>query len=234
MCDLVKLFQLLGRDALKLLKVLKVLLLLEDSPGNPQATYHWATRKDGTQKWAWCEAALQIEATQVCEDFPSSSSINMLNPPLMYLASPGPSTNWFSHFLLHNWSTSKTLIHSFCLHVAHHGLMTASIWFHWAFFFFFSFSQFKVWGKNPALFFLSMLCHKSVALDQEPTHRSEGHGNHGCQGGQQACQAWSLSVYFKTCLNYHHIIVLCSCTASHFRLQIKELYMSSMPRWNTG
>lgn len=102
------------------------------------------------------------------------------------------------------------------------------------FFFFFSFSQFKVWGKNPALFFLSMLCQKSVALDQEPTHRSEGHGNHGCQGGQQACQAWSLSVYFKTCLNYHHIIVLCSCTASHFRLQIKELYMSSMPRWNTG
>lgn len=59
--------------------------------------------------------------------------------------------------------------------------------------FFFSFSQFKVWGKNQALFFLSMLCHKSVALDQEPTHRSEGHRNHGCQG-QQVCQAWSLSV----------------------------------------
>lgn len=43
-------------------------------------------------------------------------------------------------------------------------------------------SKFEQRIKAP--FFLSLLCHKSLAFAQEPMHRPGEHGNHGCPGGR--------------------------------------------------
>lgn len=125
------------------------------------------------------------------------------------------------------------------LPVAYHVLLSTSSppasGSHWFFFFFFSISQFKVWGKNLALLiFLSKLCLKSLALGQELIQRPGRPTNRGCWRWPQVCQAQSL---LPSPRRAYTTIILYSCSwaaASHFRLWIKELYMSSMPRWNTG
>lgn len=150
-----------------------------------------------------------------------------------------PAASCFSHFLLNQLSTSKPLIHRFCfacgLSCPPLDFVTPSIWIPLIFFFFFSISQFKVWGKSPALLiFLSKLCLKSLALGQELIQRPGRPTNRGCWRWPQVCQAQSL---LPSPRRAYTTIILYSCSwaaASHFRLWIKELYMSSMPRWNTG
>lgn len=104
----------------------------KNTPKDPQSNLSLSCKSE-----YGCKEALQTKGTQVCEDFPTSS-LSMGSSPAHVSASSRPTTNWFSHFLLQGWSTAKTFIHNFCLHVADHGLtaaMTTSICFHWSFIF---------------------------------------------------------------------------------------------------
>lgn len=121
-CDLLGLFQLLSRDALKVHQVLKFYCNSEhrqDPPSKLSLSY----KKSWEPRASTVQGSPRDHETQVCEDFLSTAgSTSTRSSPAHAPASSGPATNCFPHFLLHSWSTSKTLPQSFCLHMAHYGL----------------------------------------------------------------------------------------------------------------
>lgn len=106
-------------------------------PRNPQRvtrTPHRVTWRAGTQSMGARQHYRPRQHTFVKTCLPVPAP--MCSSPVHVSALSRPAPNSFSHFLLHSWSTSKTLSHSFCSHMAHHGLtivMTANICFHWSF-----------------------------------------------------------------------------------------------------
>lgn len=164
-CDLLGLFQLLGRDALKFHQVLKFYTVTVNTGRIPQASYHWATRKAGSQEQVRYKAALgTTKHKSVKTSFPLPAQHQRAHPLLTLLLPLGLQLTAFLTF----YSIAGLLQRLFLRVSACTWPIMASRQYcqHLLplIFYFFSISQFKVRGKNQALIiFLSMLCHKSLA-----------------------------------------------------------------------
>lgn len=104
---------------------------LRNTPRNPWTTYHQVTRKAGTQEWIWVQGGITPRQQKLVKAF-CPVPLSMCSSPAHVSVSSGPATNWFSPFLLHSWSTSEMVIHSFCLQRGPswpHYTMSASICF---------------------------------------------------------------------------------------------------------
>lgn len=154
----------------------------KNTPMDPQSNLSLSCKSE-----YGCKEAFQIKATQVCEDFPTSPSYQWARPLSLCLLPLGLLRTGFLTFYCRAGLRQRLLsIISACtwpIMASQQSWLPVSASID-LLFFCVSISQFKVWAKHQAPFFLSLLCHKSLALAQEPMHRPGEHGNHGCQGGR--------------------------------------------------